>query len=63
MGVLLRIILAAVVAKLLLPGRQRGGFIARILGDIAGPLIGGSVGRGLTWYRLCRLAARRPRRI
>jgi uncharacterized membrane protein YeaQ/YmgE (transglycosylase-associated protein family) len=63
MGVLARIVLAGWVAKLLLPGRHRGGLIARILGDIAGPLVGGFFGRGVAWYGLYRLVARRLRRI
>ena len=38
------------VAKLLMPGRDPGGFIVTILLGIAGALLGGFVGRALGWY-------------
>lgn len=40
-----------VIAKLLMPGRDPGGFIVTILLGIAGALIGGFVGRALGFYR------------
>ena len=39
--------LAGAVAKLLMPGRDPGGFIITILLGIAGSLIGGFIGRAL----------------
>ena len=44
-------LVAGVVAKLLMPGRDPGGFIVTILIGIAGALLGGYIGRGLGWYR------------
>lgn len=38
------------VAKLLMPGRDPGGFIVTILLGIAGALLGGFLGRALGWY-------------
>jgi uncharacterized membrane protein YeaQ/YmgE (transglycosylase-associated protein family) len=40
-----------VVAKLLTPGRDPGGFIVTIVLGIAGSLLGGFLGRALGWYR------------
>jgi uncharacterized membrane protein YeaQ/YmgE (transglycosylase-associated protein family) len=54
MGVLGWILFGLVVgavAKLLMPGRDPGGFIITILLGIAGALIGGFLGRALGWYR------------
>jgi uncharacterized membrane protein YeaQ/YmgE (transglycosylase-associated protein family) len=39
-----------VIAKLLMPGRDPGGFIVTTLLGIAGALLGGFVGRALGWY-------------
>jgi len=39
------------IAKLLMPGRDPGGFIVTILLGIAGALLGGFLGRALGWYR------------
>ena len=39
------------VAKLLMPGRDPGGFIITILLGIAGALLGGFVGRAMGLYR------------
>jgi uncharacterized membrane protein YeaQ/YmgE (transglycosylase-associated protein family) len=39
-----------VIAKLLMPGRDPGGFIVTILLGIAGALIGGFVGRAMNFY-------------
>jgi uncharacterized membrane protein YeaQ/YmgE (transglycosylase-associated protein family) len=38
------------IAKLLMPGRDPGGFIVTILLGIAGALIGGFAGRAAGWY-------------
>lgn len=39
-----------VIAKLLMPGRDPGGFIVTTLLGVAGALLGGFVGRSLGWY-------------
>jgi uncharacterized membrane protein YeaQ/YmgE (transglycosylase-associated protein family) len=38
------------IAKLLMPGRDPGGFIITILLGIAGAMMGGFIGRALGWY-------------
>ena len=38
------------IAKLLMPGRDPGGFVVTILLGVAGALVGGFVGRALGWY-------------
>ena len=38
------------VAKLLMPGKDPGGFIITILLGIAGSFIAGFIGRALHWY-------------
>jgi uncharacterized membrane protein YeaQ/YmgE (transglycosylase-associated protein family) len=38
------------IAKLLMPGRDPGGFIVTILLGIAGAMMGGFIGRALGWY-------------
>jgi len=43
-------LVVGIVAKLLTPGRDPGGFILTILLGIAGALIGGFVGRALGFY-------------
>ena len=40
-----------VVAKLLMPGRDPGGFIITLLLGIVGAFFGGVIGRALGWYR------------
>ena len=40
-----------VVAKIVMPGRDPGGFIVTILLGIAGALLGGFLGRALGLYR------------
>lgn len=53
MGILTWILFGLVVgiiAKLLMPGRDPGGFIVTILLGIAGALLGGFVGRALNLY-------------
>ena len=43
-------LVVGVIAKLLMPGRDPGGFIVTILLGIAGALIGGFVGRTFGFY-------------
>jgi uncharacterized membrane protein YeaQ/YmgE (transglycosylase-associated protein family) len=53
MGILTWILFGLVVgiiAKLLMPGRDPGGFIITILLGIAGALLGGFIGRAMGWY-------------
>ncbi|HSQ49778.1 MAG TPA: GlsB/YeaQ/YmgE family stress response membrane protein [Nitrospiraceae bacterium] len=44
-------LIVGVIAKLLMPGRDPGGFIITILLGIAGALTGGFIGRALGLYR------------
>jgi len=43
-------LVVGVIAKLLMPGRDPGGFIVTILLGIAGAVTGGYIGRALGWY-------------
>ena len=43
-------LIVGVIAKLLMPGRDPGGFIITILLGIAGALLGGWVGRAMGLY-------------
>jgi uncharacterized membrane protein YeaQ/YmgE (transglycosylase-associated protein family) len=43
-------LIVGALAKLLMPGRDPGGFIVTMLIGIAGALLGGFVGRALGWY-------------
>jgi uncharacterized membrane protein YeaQ/YmgE (transglycosylase-associated protein family) len=43
-------LIVGVIAKLLMPGRDPGGFIITILLGIAGSLFGGFIGRALGMY-------------
>jgi uncharacterized membrane protein YeaQ/YmgE (transglycosylase-associated protein family) len=43
-------IIVGALAKLLMPGRDPGGFIVTMLLGIAGAVLGGFVGRALGWY-------------
>ena len=43
-------LIAGVIAKLIMPGRDPGGFIITMLLGIAGALVGGFVGRALGLY-------------
>jgi uncharacterized membrane protein YeaQ/YmgE (transglycosylase-associated protein family) len=43
-------LVVGIIAKLLMPGRDPGGFIITILLGIAGALIGGFVGRAMGFY-------------
>ena len=51
-------LIVGAIAKLLMPGRDPGGFIVTIVLGIVGALIGGFLGRALGWY-----ARRRAGRI
>ena len=44
-------LVVGVVGKLLMPGRDPGGFVLTILLGIAGALIGGFVGQSLGFYQ------------
>jgi len=44
-------LIAGIVAKLLMPGRDPGGFIVTILLGVAGALLGGFIGQALGLYR------------
>ena len=53
MGILTWILfglVVGVIAKLLMPGRDPGGFIVTILLGIAGALVGGFIGRAMGFY-------------
>jgi uncharacterized membrane protein YeaQ/YmgE (transglycosylase-associated protein family) len=53
MGILAWILfglVVGVIAKLLMPGRDPGGFIITILLGIAGALLGGFIGRAMGFY-------------
>ena len=43
-------LVVGIIAKLLMPGRDPGGFIVTILLGIAGALVGGFIGRALGFY-------------
>lgn len=43
-------LVVGVIAKLLMPGRDPGGFIITILLGIAGALLGGWIGRAMGFY-------------
>ena len=43
-------LIVGAIAKLLMPGRDPGGFIVTKLLGIAGALLGGFLGRALGWY-------------
>ena len=43
-------LIVGAVAKFLMPGRDRGGWIVTILLGIAGALVGGFLGRAVGWY-------------
>ena len=44
-------LIVGIVAKLLMPGRDPGGFIVTIFLGIGGALLGGFIGRAVGWYR------------
>lgn len=43
-------LVVGIIAKLLMPGRDPGGFIVTILIGIAGALLGGFIGRAMGFY-------------
>jgi uncharacterized membrane protein YeaQ/YmgE (transglycosylase-associated protein family) len=43
-------LIVGIVAKLLMPGRDPGGFIVTMALGIAGALLGGFLGRSAGWY-------------
>jgi uncharacterized membrane protein YeaQ/YmgE (transglycosylase-associated protein family) len=43
-------LVVGIIAKLLMPGRDPGGFIVTMLIGIAGALLGGFVGRAMGFY-------------
>ena len=43
-------LVVGIIAKLLMPGRDPGGFIVTILLGIAGALLGGFLGRAMGFY-------------
>ena len=43
-------LVVGIIAKLLMPGRDPGGFIITVLLGIAGAVLGGFVGRALGFY-------------
>jgi uncharacterized membrane protein YeaQ/YmgE (transglycosylase-associated protein family) len=43
-------LIVGAIAKLLMPGRDPGGFVITILLGIAGALLGGFLGRAMGWY-------------
>ena len=44
-------LIVGIVAKLVHPGRDPGGFVVTTLIGITGALLGGYIGRGLGWYQ------------
>ena len=43
-------LIVGVIAKVLMPGRDPGGFIVTILLGVAGALVGGYLGQAMGWY-------------
>ena len=43
-------LIVGVIAKLLMPGRDPGGFVITILLGIAGAMLGGFIGRAIGFY-------------
>ena len=43
-------LIVGAIAKLLMPGRDPGGFIVTMILGIVGAVLGGYVGRALGWY-------------
>lgn len=43
-------LVVGIIAKLLMPGKDPGGFIITILIGIAGAVLGGFIGRAAGWY-------------
>ncbi len=49
-GIIIIGLVAGVIAKLLMPGRDPGGFIVTILLGIAGAFVASWLGRAIGWY-------------
>jgi len=49
-GMILIGLIAGAIAKLVMPGKDPGGFIVTILLGIAGSIVAGFLGRVLGWY-------------
>lgn len=49
-GIIIIGLIAGVIAKLLMPGRDPGGFIITILLGIAGAFVASWLGRAIGWY-------------
>lgn len=43
-------LVVGVIAKLIMPGKDPGGFVVTVLIGIVGAVIGGYLGRALGWY-------------
>lgn len=43
-------LIVGIVAKLLMPGRDPGGFVVTIILGIVGGVVGGFIGRAVGWY-------------
>jgi uncharacterized membrane protein YeaQ/YmgE (transglycosylase-associated protein family) len=43
-------LVVGIIAKLLMPGKDPGGFIITILIGIVGAVLGGFIGRAVGWY-------------
>jgi uncharacterized membrane protein YeaQ/YmgE (transglycosylase-associated protein family) len=50
-GMLIIGLIVGVIAKLLMPGKDPGGWVVCILLGLGGSLIAGFLGRSLGWYR------------
>ncbi len=50
-GAILIGLLVGIIAKLLMPGRDPGGWIITIFLGLAGSFVAGFLGRGLGWYQ------------
>jgi len=44
-------LVVGIIAKLLMPGRDPGGFVMTAVIGIVGGLLGGYLGRAIGWYR------------
>ena len=50
LGMIIIGLIAGILAKLIMPGRDPGGFIVTILLGIAGSWLAGVLGRSMGWY-------------
>ena len=51
LGMIIIGLIAGILAKLIMPGRDPGGFIITILLGIAGSWLAGVLGRSMGWYQ------------